>query len=77
MARLLFGMSDAEIDSEWERQSERMWEAQFPDENECCKYCYHYNCPFCTYDDDDQPEMDEDDYCEHFQAEEFYPGEEW
>ena len=83
MSRLLFEMSDAELDREWQRQSERLWEEMNDDHGQCCKYCFHYNSPFCTYHDeeDECPEKDEDDWCEHFDAEdmstEYDPMEDW
>ena len=74
----LFDMTDAEIDRAVEAYWDRVWEEQNADSGQCCKYCYHYNCPYCTYDDDDdQLEKDEDDWCENFQAEEYEPEEEW
>ena len=73
----LFDMSDADIDRAVEAHWDRVWEEQNDDSGLCCKYCVHYNCPFCTYDDEDQPEKDEDDWCQHFKQEESYYGEDW
>lgn len=73
----LFDMSDADIDRAVEAHWDRVWEEQNDDSGLCCKYCLHYNCPFCTYYDGVYPEKDEDDWCEHFDAEDFYVGEDF
>lgn len=70
-------MSSDDIDRSVERYWDRVWEEINDDHGEYCKYCFHYNCPFCTYYDGVYPEKDEDDWCEHFSAEDFYPGEEF
>ena len=74
---MLFDMTDAELNRAVEAHYDRMYEDYYGDSGECCKYCVHYNCPFCTYDDEDQPEKDDDDWCEHFEAEDYYPGEDF
>ena len=76
MGKYLFDMTDSEIDRAVEAHWDRVWEEQNAEPVECCKYCYHYNSPFCTYDDEDCPEKDEDDYCYHFSMEDFYIGDE-
>ena len=47
----LFDMSDSDIDRAVEAHWDRVWEEQNDDSGQCCKYCLHYNCPFCTYYD--------------------------
>ena len=32
----------------------------------CCRNCFHYNSPFCTYYDEECPEKEPTDYCGHF-----------
>lgn len=65
-----------DVDRMYEAWSEQLWEEQNKD-SACCRYCYHYNCPFCTYYDD-YPEKQDDDWCEHFQEEGFaMDWEEW
>jgi len=64
-----------DIDDMWEAESARIWEELNDDSGQCCKYCYHFNSPFCTYYDgqDDCPEKEDTDWCEHFQQESFAP----
>ena len=66
-------MTDRDADILYEQEGYNLWEKLNDDHLEKCKYCFHYNCPFCCYYDDECPEKEPDDYCEHFELENMAP----
>ena len=82
----LFQMTDAQLDRMVEAHYDRMYEAYYGNDDACCKYCQYFDGSICTRkenrltdeeieemeanDDFSEIEVDEDDYCDDFEAEE-------
>jgi hypothetical protein len=74
--RKLFEMSSADIDREYEKQTDRLMALHYgstPDD-ECCAYCKHHLKGLCYKHEDDPDiegeqivETDKDDWCPEYE----------
>lgn len=80
MSRMLFDMSDAELNRAVERHYDQMF-SQYYHEDEpepCCKNCRYHNGSDCCISDyidgeEDYMTVDDDDYCDRYKADDRYP----
>ena len=75
MGRPLFGMSDAELDNEYQRHVDRLYDRYFCDDTdeECCENCDHWLSGTCfehSDDDDNYIETEADYYCDDYRPRE-------
>ena len=80
MSRLLFEMSDSDLNREVERHFDRMYDHYYGYDKEepCCKNCKYHNgtdCCISEYIDTEEDNMtvDDDDYCDRYKADDSYP----
>ena len=81
MGRPLFGMSDAELDYEYQKYTDRLYERYFESgDDECCENCDHWLSGECfRHEDDDgnNKETAPDDYCDEYEPKDYSREEDY